>query len=85
MMLYRMHRNAESLLWIEIGMAHSSRMLCMFCCTSRILPRLQKIAREGKKMQSLWTLTVGHHCIHQHASCMVVVISAVGLTFTWAL
>jgi hypothetical protein len=33
----------------------------------------------------LWTLTVGHHCIHQHASCMVVVISAVGLTFTWTL
>jgi hypothetical protein len=31
-----------------------------------------------------WQL-VGHHCIHQHASCMVVVISAVGLTFTWTL
>jgi hypothetical protein len=85
LMLWRMHRCIGSLLCIKIVLPPLSGMLCMFCCTSRVLPRLQKIAREGEILPDLWTPTVGHRCIHQHASCMVVVISAVGLTFTWAL
>jgi hypothetical protein len=48
-----------------------------------------RLADERNWKADLWTLTAGHHCIHQHASCMAVVISAVavavGLTPTWTL
>ena len=68
--------------YVPIYAPHPSALFESHSASSNAAVRL---ADERNWKADLWTLTVGHHCIHHHASCMVVVISAVELTFTWAL